>query len=117
MFNKNFVQILQIRNITAYNLSKSTGISQGLISDYKNGVKTPSADNLVKIADYLGCTTDFLLGRAKGISSGEEPTEEQRLLSAYRKLTAEGQKAVLMFAEVSAENPQYQKYTDISDEA
>lgn len=117
MFSKIFVEYIQSRGITAYKVAKGAGIAQGLMNQYKNGVKTPTADNLIKIADYLDCSIDFLLGRTKEIPEYEEPSEEQRLLSAFHKLTAEGQKAVLMFAEVSAENPQYQKYTDIPKEA
>jgi len=30
---------------------------------YKRGSKTPTAENLVKIADYLDVSTDYLLGR------------------------------------------------------
>lgn len=117
MFSEIFVNYIQSIGISAYKIAKETGISQGQMNEYKNGKRIPTADNLVKIADYLDCSIDFLLGRTKEIPEYEEPSEEQRLLSAFRKLTTEGQKAVLMFAEVSAENPKYQKYTDIPKEA
>ena len=55
--------LLQINNLTAYKVSKGTGISQGLMNEYKNGIKTPNIENLVKIANFLNCTTDYLLGR------------------------------------------------------
>lgn len=63
MFTETFVKILQTKDITAYKVAKGTGISQGLMNEYKNGVKLPSIDNLVKIADYLNCSVDYLLGR------------------------------------------------------
>lgn len=115
MFNGVFVQYLQDKGITAYKVAKETGISQGLMNEYKNGKRTPTTDNLIKIADYLDCSIDFLLGRSK--TELDEPEDEHRLIKAYRKLTDEGQRAVLNFAEMSANSPQYQKYTDIPKKA
>lgn len=63
MFKDIFVQVLQARNITAYKLSKDTGITQGMISYWKNGERMPSAENLITLADYLDCSIDYLLGR------------------------------------------------------
>lgn len=63
MFTDNFVKYLQNNNISAYSVAKNTGISQGLMNEYKNGVKLPTIHNLVKIADYLDCSVDYLLGR------------------------------------------------------
>jgi len=63
MFTDEFSYILQLKGKTAYNVAKNTGISQGLMNEYKNGVKIPSAVNLKKIADYLDVSVDYLLGR------------------------------------------------------
>jgi len=51
------------KEITAYKIAKATGISQGLMNEYKNGRKLPTVQNLIKIADYLDCSVDYLLGR------------------------------------------------------
>lgn len=63
MFTEKFVEILQKNGVTAYRVAKGTGISQGLMNEYKNGVKIPTIENLTKIADYLDCSVDYLLGR------------------------------------------------------
>ena len=63
MFTEQFREILQKESITAYRIAKDTGISQGLMSEYNKGEKIPTVQNLVKIADYLGCSVDYLLGR------------------------------------------------------
>ena len=63
LFTDIFVDFLQLNNITAYQIAKSTGISQGLMNEYKNGKKIPTIQNLIKIADYLDCSVDYLLGR------------------------------------------------------
>lgn len=67
MFSETIVQLLQSRNISAYRLSKDTGIPQSLLSLYKNGEKMPSVENLRKIADYFGVSVDYLLGRSPDI--------------------------------------------------
>ena len=65
MFQKIFTELLEKNGVTAYKVAKDIEISQGLIGDYKNGVKTPGAENLSKIADYFNVTIDELLGREK----------------------------------------------------
>ena len=63
MFTNRFTNLLNERGITAYKVAKNSGISQGLMNEYKNGIKLPTIQNLVKIADYLDCSVDYLLGR------------------------------------------------------
>jgi transcriptional regulator with XRE-family HTH domain len=63
-FKDVFIELLQKNNVTAYDLHKSTSISQGLLSDYKKGRSTPTSENLIKIADYFGVSIDYLLGHA-----------------------------------------------------
>lgn len=63
MFTDVFVDVLQNRGLTPYRVAKETGISQGLMNEYKNGKKMPTLQNITKIADYLDCSVDYLLGR------------------------------------------------------
>lgn len=63
MFKERFEQLLQSRQLTPYRVAKDLGMSQGLMNEYKNGIKLPSIQNLIKIADYLSCSVDYLLGR------------------------------------------------------
>ena len=63
MFKDRFVQLLENNNISSYKLTKDTGLDNGLISKWKNGSSTPSAENLTKLADYFGVSVDYLLGR------------------------------------------------------
>lgn len=64
MFTERFSTYIQSKGISAYSIAKQTGISQGLMNEYKNGIKLPTIVNLVKIADYLGVSIDYLLGRS-----------------------------------------------------
>ena len=63
MFTEIFVQYIADQNITAYRVSKETGISQGLMNEYKSGKKLPTLQNLLKIADFLNVSIDYLVGR------------------------------------------------------
>ena len=61
-FLDRFEELLKNSGVTAYKLSKATGISPGLISDYRKKRSKPSQDNLRKIATYFNVTVDYLLG-------------------------------------------------------
>ena len=50
------------------------GISQALLSHYEKGIRECGLDFLVKIADFYGVTTDFLLGHT--VESVNEKQEE-----------------------------------------
>ncbi len=69
MFRDIFIDFIQKKQITPYRIAKETGISQGLMSEYKTGKKQPTLQNITKIADYLGCSVDYLLGRTNNPES------------------------------------------------
>lgn len=56
------MKILEERGM-ANKISKATGISSGNISDWKSGKSSPNLEAIAKIADYLGCSVDYLIGR------------------------------------------------------
>lgn len=62
-FAERLTQILDQRHITAYQVSKDIGISNGLLSDWKKGQKSPGIENAQKLANYFDVTVDYLLGR------------------------------------------------------
>lgn len=97
MFKDKFVQILQTKGISAYKLSKDTGITQGMISYWKNGERMPSAKNLNILADYFNVTVDYLLGETdekKSASTDSVDTEGLEVLKQIRELSPEKQKQI-----------------------
>lgn len=44
-------------------LSQLCGLSKNLIAMYERGEKTPSADNLIRLADFFDVSIDYLVGR------------------------------------------------------
>lgn len=62
MFWKRFYELCEKLNIKPNTLAKEIGISSGILTKWKNGT-IPSGEMLIKIADYLDCSVDYLLGR------------------------------------------------------
>ncbi|MBQ0038341.1 MAG: helix-turn-helix transcriptional regulator [Clostridiales bacterium] len=67
-------------------------VSAPSVSDWESGKKTPTSDNICKLADLFGVSTDYLLGRditpiGASIAPRQSPSitpAEGELLSAYR---------------------------------
>lgn len=55
-----FERLCKERNVTAYQVSKATGITTATISSWKTGRYTPKQDKLQKIAEYFGVTIEYL---------------------------------------------------------
>src|SRR5574344_870185 len=51
------------RNITQVDLAKIINVKQETISAYESGKAQPSADALIKMANIMNTSTDYLLGR------------------------------------------------------
>lgn len=58
---------LNKRNMSGNELAKACHFSSGLYSQWKSGLQKPSADKVVAIADFLGCSVDYLLGRDESL--------------------------------------------------
>lgn len=71
-----FVKLLEKYGVTAYKVSKATGIAGSTFSDWKSGRSTPKQDKLQKIADYFGVTVDYLM------TGNEESKEKSPELTA-----------------------------------
>lgn len=71
-----FVKLLEKYGVTAYKVSKATGIAGSTFSDWKSGRSTPKQDKLQKIADYFGVTVDYLM------TGKEESKEKSQELTA-----------------------------------
>lgn len=59
----NLKEIREKKNLTQTRLSIEIEVSQEVISHYEIGESKPNIDNLIKLADYFRCSTDYLLNR------------------------------------------------------
>jgi transcriptional regulator with XRE-family HTH domain len=84
-FSERLSELMEEREITAYKLSKDTGIAQSTLSEVINNKnKTLSTQNITKIANYFGCTIDYLLGRSPFRSPSE--TRYSITVAAIKKI-------------------------------
>ena len=60
MYEK-YVKLLKKQGVTSYKVAKDAGITQTILSNWKNGISTPKTDTLKKLADYFGVTIDYFL--------------------------------------------------------
>ncbi|MBD5636848.1 MAG: helix-turn-helix transcriptional regulator [Clostridia bacterium] len=61
-------EILAIRGLTKSSLAEGSDIPVSCISQYANGKQAPYLDTLIKLADYLHCSIEYLLGRTDDCS-------------------------------------------------
>ena len=66
-------EIREERGLTQDRLAELAGISKGFLSDVENNKRNISSDNLLKIADALGASADYLLRGETKQSRGRTP--------------------------------------------
>ena len=55
--------LCKIKGISIKDLLAQAEINRNFIYDLEKNEKIPSADKFIRIADYLDCSVDYLLGR------------------------------------------------------
>jgi len=70
------------------------GITQETISAYLNGKAKPSADILIKLADYFNTSTDYILDRTNiniplnKLNTSNLTDTEASIVNTYRKMSS-----------------------------
>lgn len=88
---------LNKKGITPSTMSKELGFSSGLFTQWKHGQK-PSFEKLEKVALFLDCSVDYLMGTetTKTETTKLELDErEQELLRLFREHSPEKQDSIL----------------------
>lgn len=76
------------RGLSLNQLNDEAGLKQNIIYSWKN--KTPSADNLSKVADVLGVSVDYLLGNTDDMHSATNADEPVDLENDTTILSLDG---------------------------
>ena len=63
MLNDILKQLRTKKGLTTDQLADAIGISGSAYRNYERGERAPDYEKLIKIADFYGVTTDYLLGR------------------------------------------------------
>ena len=67
-----FEKLLSEYGVTAYRVSKETGVTTATLTSWKQGKYTPKPEKLQKIADYFGVSIEYLM-TGKKASGTKEP--------------------------------------------
>lgn len=62
MLSEQIKNLRTAKGINQVELAKCLGVTKQSVSNWENENIMPSIDMLIKIAEYFGVTTDFLLG-------------------------------------------------------
>lgn len=113
-----FVDLLQKKGVTVYQVCKATGIASATMSDWKNGKSVPKQAKLIKIADYFGVSLDYLL---TGKEDARTPITDEDIKVALwggdEEVTDEMWQEVKAFAEMVALKHRYNKQKGNNDES
>ena len=78
-------EFLKPLEITAYRLSKDTGIPQTRISQIIKGKRRITADTALRLSSYFGNSAKFWLGLQDDYDIEEEKGEKEAILIKIRK--------------------------------
>lgn len=62
-FSERFRFIIKKFGVTKYRLVKDTGIHESTVYLWQNGQSKPTIESAVKLAEYFGCSVDYIIGR------------------------------------------------------
>lgn len=65
MFAENLKKVMDQKGITSAALARKSGFSKGAISQWRNGIYTPSHENMLVLAEVLQCGVEELTGNVK----------------------------------------------------
>ena len=72
------------RGMTQQQLADALGVERSSIGKYETG-SLPSAEGMLKLAEYFGVSVDYLFGRNTDEALHAENDAERRLLTMFRK--------------------------------
>lgn len=99
------------KGLSQVQLAKALKVSNGCIAMIETGKNEPTANTLLKYADFFQCTTDYLLGREDDFGNvvvqtekpAPLPQDEQELLNIYQALSPAHRAQILEYARYFAE--------------
>jgi len=82
-FGERLQNLRKARNLSQKEVSNALGISSSVLSNYESSERTPSLENLISLASFYRCSTDYLLGlekQSQNVLDVSHLTNEQVLL-------------------------------------
>lgn len=99
------------KGLSQVKLAEALHVSKACISMIEVGINEPTANTLIKYADFFQCSTDYLLGREddfgnvviQGETNAPLSPDEQELLNIYQSLSPAHRSQILEYARYFAE--------------
>ena len=102
MFLEIFSQLKRERDINDRQFALASNIPYSTVRGWTYQKKLPDIEGLVKIADYFGVSTDYLLGRSNDVgliqTNANLTQDQQELLSLYNRMSFQDKNQLLGFA-------------------
>ncbi len=89
MFFNTFLALCEKKNISPTRVALDIGLSKAAVTRWKQTESTPNGDVLCKLADYFGCSVDYLLGRENTSDTTVLPAKLQELVDTASSLSEE----------------------------
>ena len=110
-------RLIKAREYLGYNrksFAEELGIPYRTVTNYENGSREPGGEYISRVADFCGCTTDWLLGlsdnpRETAAESAKHDHRIQALLNACAGLNDAAIEKMIAYAEELAFNPANKK--------
>ena len=88
-FSLRLKELREDRDLSQAELAKDLEVGTGSVGMWESTDRVPPSKKLIKIAEYFGCTTDYLLGYSDNkypMSSGLSH-DEREILALYQTLS------------------------------
>ncbi len=83
-------ELMSANKLTQYKLAEILQVSPAAIYKYQQGKAEPSISKLIKLADYFGCSVDYLIDHqtANTLQLEGLTDDQKQLISIVQKLDA-----------------------------
>lgn len=81
LFWERFYDMCILKGTKPNPVAEKIDVSSGVVTKWKTQDTLPNGDNLIKIADYLDCSVDYLLGRTDNPISHKMPVNRNITVS------------------------------------
>lgn len=96
-FSERLSHCMKQRKVNGSELSALSGVTAAAISRYLNGLRTPTVENIILLADALDVSVDYLLGL-------HDISDAKKLITAYSTASITNKHVIWMLLEQYGEN-------------
>lgn len=91
MIGRRLERLRIAKELSQSEVARALNLTQQAIDNYEKGAREPKGSILVRLAQFYGVTTDYLLGRTEESAGQEEPagaalpvTDDEELIVVFR---------------------------------